>query len=201
MSNIYSKRFILLFVSLLTISLSIVYATTTPREFERFMSISTFGSDELIYSYYPNPNSVIKLGDNITWYIHVFNRMGNSELIAIRVKLLNSTDLGPSLDHKPSPINSIYETEYLLKNNSTFILPLNWQINSIERVDDYIIIRSMTINNNTSNDLAVRSINGEDFRFVIELWRYNPESDRYEFAWKSNNDIKSVWNQIWFNVI
>lgn len=199
MSRLHSKHFIVLFISLLAISLSIVYAATTPREFERFMTISTFGSDDLTYDYYPNSNSIIELGDNITWYVHVFNRMGNSELIAIRVKLLNSTDQSPTIE--PSPIKPIYETEYLLKNNATLVLPLNWQINSIERVDDYIIIRSMTINHNTINALDVRSIKGENFRLVIELWRYNPESNAYEFAWKSNNELRSVWNQIWFNMI
>ncbi|GIU71177.1 MAG: hypothetical protein KatS3mg003_0656 [Candidatus Nitrosocaldaceae archaeon] len=197
---INTKRFLITFLILLSISISIAYASLIPRDFERFMSLSTLGSNMLIDDYYPNPNAVVRLGDNVTWYLQVYNRMGNSEYIAIKIKILNSTDPIPDDNaHTPSPIKEVYEISHIVKNNQTLTIPLRWSIDAIERVDDYIVIKRMRINDQIIN-LDVRSINGDNFRFVIELWRYNPDNNNFEFSWRSNIDTRSAWNQIWFNI-
>ena len=197
---IESKRFLFVFISILAISLSIAYASLTPRDFERFMSISTLGSSMLIDDYYPNPNSVVKIGDNVTWYVQIFNRMGNSELVSIRVKVLNSTDPIPDDNNNtPSPIEHIYEAIRLVKHNSTWTYKLSWSILEIERNGNYTIIKKMNINGKVI-ELNVRSIEGKNFRIVLELWRYNPDTNRFEFSWRSNIDTRSAWNQIWFNM-
>jgi uncharacterized membrane protein len=197
---IRSRRFIAIFIILSAIYISIAYATLSFRDSEEFISMSTLGSNMLAGDYYPNSNSNIKIGNELRWFVEIYNRMDKAEYIAIRVKILNSTDIAPNdNEHAPSPINHIYEIKKVIKSNETLTFPLTWRIDAIERDDRYVIIKKININNNDI-EINTRSIDGNNFRIVLELWVYNPENNTFEFAWRANNNINSVWNQLWFNV-
>ena len=195
-----SKVFLGLFVSLLVISLSVVYVASEPRPRERFLSISTLGSNMMAEDYYPNGKSIIDRGDRVTWYLNVYNRMGDVEYVSVRIKLLNSTDVTPNdSSHIPSPMNTISETKKTLTNNSTWTIPLHWTITEVDKVQDHNVIKSLEINGVDIDDINVRDSSGT-FRMIVELWRYDTEKGTFSFAWSSGLDNRSAWNQIWFSV-
>ena len=195
-----SKAFLGLFVSLLVISLSIVYVASEPRPKERFLSISTLGSNMMVEDYYPDGKSIIDRGDSVNWYLNVYNRMGDVKYVSVRIKLLNSTHVTPDdSSHIPSPVNTIIETKKTLTNNSTWTIPLHWSITEIDKVQDYNVIKSLEINGIDIDDINVKDSSGT-FRMIVELWRYDTEKGTFSFAWSSALDDRSAWNQIWFSV-
>jgi len=196
-----SRAFLAIFASLLAISLSLAYVASELRPQERFLSISTLGSNMMTENYYPGDSSTINVGDNVKWYLNVYNRMGSAEYISLRVKLLNSTQTIPDDTlHVPSPENQIIEMKYMLMNNSTWVIPLTWTVTEVEEQQDYIVIKSLELNGIHVDQLNVRSLNGRDFRIIVELWRYDLETGNFAFAWSSGLEERSAWNQIWFNV-
>ncbi|GBC72898.1 hypothetical protein HRbin04_00293 [archaeon HR04] len=201
-----SRQFLIMLAVLIAVSMSIAYVASVPRDYERFMSLSTLGRGMMASDYYPSNTPNIGLGDEVLWHIQVYNRMGSAEYIAIRVKLLNADMPIPDDNmHTPSPVDHVYEMRQVVAHDSTITMPLRWSIVTVteESSDDggrYVVIKEMLINGERiSTD--VKSKDGKDFRLVMELWRYNPESRVFEFSWlDSMNERRSVWNQIWFNV-
>jgi uncharacterized membrane protein len=196
-----SRTFLLLFSSLLIIYLSIAYVASEPRPQERFLSISTLGSNMMAGHYYPSNSSLIDTGFDVSWYLNVYNRMGNPEYLSIRVKLINSTQTAPDDNlHLPSPENHIIELRHMLANDSTWVTPLSWTITEIDKKQDYVVIKGLKINDLEFDDLHIASSDG-DFRLIFELWRYDTETNDFSFTWSSGLDERSTWNQIWFSVI
>ncbi len=196
-----TKLFVSILALLLTLGMSIVYISSIDRDYERFISLNTLGSNRSVSNYFPNDIPVIGLGDEMEWNIQVYNRMGNAEYIAVRVKILNSTQPMPDDKlHAPSPVMHVYEKRYVIAKDQTLTFPLQWRINMIERDADVYIIKQIIMNDEII-DLDVRSVEGKDFRIVLELWKFNLESKEFEFSWLDNsNELRSVWNQIWFSI-
>lgn len=193
--------FLAIFISLLAISLSVTYVASESRPIQSFLSINTLGRDMTMENYYPGETSTIGIGDNVSWHINVYNRMGEPEYLSVRVKLLSSTHESPDpAMNLPSPEPHIFETKQLLMNNSTWTIPLSWKLTEVEKQGNHIVIKSLNMNGAEVDDLNIRSADGNNFRMVIELWRYDRQLGDFSFAWSSDSDKSSVWNQIWFNV-
>ncbi len=198
---IWSRLFIVLFVSSLAISLSISYVVSEPSSKDRFLSINTLGSNMMMKDYYPKGNSTINLGDHVKWYLRVYNGMGSTEYLSVRLKLLNSTQKVPDhFTNLPSPENYIFEVKHLLMKNSTWVIPLDWVVTEVDKSQDSVVIKGLKVNGIDVNDLDVRSSDGKNFRMIFELWRYDPESKDFSFDWPSATGKRSTWNQIWFSV-
>ncbi len=196
-----SRVFLVIFVSLLAISLSVTYVASESRGRQSFLSINTLGGNMTMENYYPGETSTVSVGDNVSWYISVYNRMGEPEYLSVRVKLLNSTHESPDVAmNLPSPKHHIFEIKQLLMNNSTWTIPLSWTLTEVEKEGNHAVIRSLNMNGIDISDLNIRSADGNNFRMVIELWRYDRQLGDFSFAWSSDSDKSSVWNQIWFNV-
>jgi len=196
-----SRAFLAIFVSLLAISLSITYVASEPRPEMHFFSISTLGKNMMTENYYPRNNATIYVGDNLNWHISVYNNMGEAEYVAVRIKLLNTTQSIPDdILQIPSSEQHILEFKHTVMNDSTWTTPLRWSVIDTEEHGDYVVIRSLEINGIKIDNLDVRSLDGQDFRMVIELWRYDPETGSFAFAWNTGLEDRSAWNQIWFDL-
>lgn len=201
-----SRQFLLILAVLIAVSMSIAYVASVPRDYERFMSLSTLGRGMMASDYYPSNTPDIGLGDEVLWHIQVYNRMGEAEYIAIRVKLLNADMPIPDDNmHTPSPVEHVYEMRQVVAHDSTITIPLRWSIATVARESGedgsiYVAVKELLINGEkVSTD--VKSKDGKNFRLIMELWRYNPDSKEFEFSWlDSMKERRSVWNQIWFNV-
>ncbi|MEM1951637.1 MAG: hypothetical protein QXI43_06340, partial [Candidatus Nitrosocaldus sp.] len=176
-----SRQFLLILAVLIAVSMSIAYVASVPRDYERFMSLSTLGRGMMASDYYPSNTPDIGLGDEVLWHIQVYNRMGEAEYIAIRVKLLNADMPIPDDNmHTPSPVEHLYEMRQVVAHDSTITIPLRWSIASVARESGedgsiYVAVKELLINGEkVSTD--VKSKDGKNFRLIMELWRYNPDS-------------------------
>ena len=200
--NIFrSRAFILTFVALFVLFSVAEAMSHITRESEAFLTMSTLGSDMKVENYFPKNNNTISVGEHIVWYVNVHNAMNDPEYVLIKIKLLNSTQVMPAYGSNQTTLEpTILELPHLVPANATWIAPLNWTIVEAINQNGHVNIKRMTINGEETAILDSRSVNGQDFRMVLELWRYNNDSKDFEFGWSSLQDTRNVWNQIWFNV-
>jgi hypothetical protein len=197
---ICSKRFVLTFAALFAVLSPISFASSATQDNGGFLSMTILDSKMDVSEYFSN-NSTVALGDRMSWYIKVHNGMNTPEYLTIKVKLLNSTQVSPDdLSNKPSPYPAVFEYHKLVATNDTIIVPMEWSILDIENHDGQINIKKLMINGQEFENLNAHGIRTQDFRMVIELWRYDVTSGELEFEWSSSQNKRSVWNQIWFNV-
>ena len=198
---ITSRVFLILFASLCAIFLGAVYLTSAQKQEERFLSITTLGSNMTAEGYYPEGSSTIKVGQQLNWHVRVYNHMGDTEYVSIRIKLLNSEQAPPNDNsHVASPAPLIYEIRQALNANSTWTIPLSWTISGTEEKDAFVGIKSVTVNGENKDNLDVAGTTDKHFRIVLEVWRYNTQHKDFEFSWLSDQQERSAWNQIWFQV-
>ena len=198
---IQSKQFVVVFGLLAAIFSLATYTATLAEQREEFASLSTLGSDMKSAGYFPNDERTIHQGDKMGWQIRIHNGMDNAEYFSVRIKLLNSTQIIPNDTlNQPSPETQILELKHMVTKNSTWTVPFEWNIKQADREQDYVIIREVTVNGKDISNLNVRNLNAQNFKVVLELWRYDLDANDFVFAWTSGHDTRSVWNQIWFNV-
>jgi hypothetical protein len=148
---------------------------------------------------------VVLLGQKVSWHIYVYNHAGSAEYVSVRIKLLNSTDPTPDENYYSGEPRSqyVYEFRHLLGRNSSWNIPLNWTISNVSTDVDqrYVIINGLNINNHHIEGLNVTSLQGKDFRMIIELWKYDIEDKAFVFqGFPENDNNRGAWNQIWFNL-
>ncbi len=189
------------FIIITVLTSSVVWVSLNPRPSEQFMAIFTLGENGMAEHYYPNDNPNLNLQEPLQWYVGVYNHMNSIELISIRFKLINTTLPAPDdQTHTPSSAPAFTEIHRLLLNNETWMIPIAWEITNASFVGDSVVINSLSMNGApiTSN-LAVSAQGGRNFRIIIELWTFEPETQQYEFGWRTENETRVAWNQIWFN--
>ena len=196
----------MVFCSLLAVLLSIGYVASEEWPQERFLSISTLGSNETAENYYPNGESTIAVGDTMKWYMNVYNHMGQTEYLSIRMKLINSSQPTPDessyLQDQQVPI---FRLDRVVEDNSRWIEPLTWSIAGMNQDIDQISIKSLSVNGVNVDNLNTTTVRGKEFRIILELWRYDTEAQNFVFsqlpsAKQSETKQMNNWNQIWFRL-
>jgi len=146
-------------------------------------------------------------GNDTAWNLDVYNGMTTAEYVLIKAKLLNSTQLVPDDEtNQPSPTNPIYEISAIVPANAHKSFPFSWRIVDVSaNPDGYLTINRMLINGKSIENVGESSQFGENYRLVFELWRYDNNVGDFQYSWSSSVDgpevKRSVWNQIWFNVV
>ena len=193
-----SGLFLLVFGSCFSIMLTVAYASLGSTPQERFITLSTTGSDMTTRSLYPATSPRVGQGDTLNWNVQTSNHMGETEYIALRVKLLNATQLAPDeVRHMPSPADYIYEERLVLADGESSVTPLAITLKDVQVFrDSSAQMRALTINGKDIDELRVSNFNSNSFRFVIELWRYDVELENFVYTWSSGLESESAWNQI-----
>lgn len=198
---IRSKEFLVIFgLSVAILSITTINSSLAQQS-NGYFALTTLGQDMQADDYFLQDDHLVRHGDKQSWHIAVHNGMDNAEFVSIRVKLLNSTQLIPNDSlNQPSPEPPILELRQMLAENSTSTIPLDWSIKQADTELGYVTIKEITINGQDISNLNIRSLDGQNFKVVLELWRYDHDSNSFAYAWSSGHDMRSVWNQIWFNV-
>ncbi|HKX80804.1 MAG TPA: hypothetical protein VJL54_00975 [Nitrososphaera sp.] len=193
-----SGFFLLVFGSFLSIMLTVAYASVGSKPQEQYIMLSTVGSDMTTKSIYPTSGPLVSEGDTLDWNVQLYNHMGESEYVEIRLKLLNSTQQGPdNVLHLPSPAAHIYEERIALASNETAVIPIAINIADAEAgAGGATAIRALTVNGAEITGLNVANDKSNNFRFIIELWRHDVETESFVFTWPSGLESESAWNQI-----
>jgi len=173
-----------------------------PKRYEKFLALALLGEKGNADEYYPNNDMNIDIGEKVRWNIYVYNHMGESKYIAIRVKLVNSKLSPPnSTSCSPTPSQIDYEIRHVLLNNETWQHPFEWVILNIKQSNDSISITRLKVNSEFLN-VDVNGNIGESFRLIFELWVYDEESEDFQFGWVlDQKKSRCAWNQVWFNVL
>ena len=171
-----------------------------PNKNEPFFALAVLGEEGIADNYYPEDNLNIEIGDEVSWTIYLYNHMGETKYVAVRIKLINSTMMTPnSTLYKPSsaPIN--YEIRRILLNNETWLCPFSWSIQKIEFSEGYYVIKQLIVNDRTI-ETYVNVRDGSNIRFILELWLYEKDLEDFQFRWRYDDEMGCVWNQVWFNI-
>jgi hypothetical protein len=196
-----SRTFLIVFAILAATFTPLSGLSILENQNQTFVEMSTLGSNMTASDYFPNNNSTITVGQEIGWYVRVHNQLGAAEYLSIRVKLTNATEIMQnSTLHESIVAPLLFEDHQLVAQNGTWIVPLSWTITAVDVEESYLNIDSILMNGNSTTDLKLGTNLDGRFRIVVELWKYNPSTGGFEFAWTSENQTKSVWNHIWFNV-
>jgi hypothetical protein len=138
------------------------------------------------------------LEETIEWNIRIDNHMQNIQYVSIRVKLINATQASPETN-SPRNTEIIYEERKFLQIDESLTLPFNWYISETTDEDTKTVITGVNIN---SDNIKTNIIGekGSGYRFVVELWSYDPSQKDFVFSYPSESIRESVWNQIWFTL-
>lgn len=205
-SIIYSKTFPMIFCSLLAILLSIGYVASEAWPQDRFLSLSTLGSNKTAENYYPDGESTIAVGETMKWNLNVYNHMGQTEYLSIRMKLVNSSQPTPDeSSYLQDQQVQIFRLDRVVEDNSRWNEPLTWSIAGINQDIDQISIKSLSVNGVNVDNLNTQTVRGKEFRIILELWRYDTEAQKFVFSQPPSvkqSDTKQTtnWNQIWFRL-
>jgi hypothetical protein len=88
----------------------------------------------------------------------------------------------------------------MIENNYTLVVPFEWSITDVTKVANNTIIERLNINGNDTENLHVASPYGMNFRFILELWKYDSNTKDFTYVWSDGQNKRGVWSQIWFNL-
>ena len=200
MSSQNRRTLIAVFITLLIVFEMLAYVATTPRPQERFFQIYVLGAKRMAADYYPNNGTNVRPAEPVQWFVGVTDFMGNVQLAVIRVKLGNQTIPPPDdVNTSPSPAPLVTEFSRFIQNNETWEFPFVWQIVNAVAVDGSVSILELRINDETFQLQSSSARAGYNFRLIIELWTWDTESGALQFGWRTANEHRVAWLQVWFN--
>ena len=87
-------------------------------------------------------------------------------------------------------------------DNETWEFPFTWIIEQV--VEDGNVTHVTVLVVNVENGVEVRSgqataLNGHNFRFIFELWTFDPVTEDLIFGWRAGGERRVAWLQMWFN--
>lgn len=198
-----TKWAVTLFISATIIFSMLAYVAVTPRPKEQFFQLYVLGETRAAERYYPNDNPNIAAGQLVKWYLGATDFMGSVQYVVIRVKLGNSTTEAPdNVNYMPSPAPVLQEFRRVLMDNETWEFPFTWTIEEIHEDGNMTYTSVLVIN--VENGVEVRSgqvsaLKGRNFRFIFELWTFDPLTENLIFGWSAGGERKVAWLQMWFN--
>ena len=170
-----------------------------PRYEEYFFELGLLGKEDKAEDYFPNDDSSVFIGTPMSWNIYVHNHMGSDQEILIKVKLLNSTMIGPDDRlHEPGPYDSIIEFPLAVSIDETYLIPFSFSILDFT-YDNGTIIQSVIVNNDFI-DVNVKDNLENRFRVVFELWVYDQSTNQYSYGWYSKGERYSASIYAWFSL-
>ncbi|MCW4024993.1 MAG: DUF1616 domain-containing protein [Candidatus Bathyarchaeota archaeon] len=157
---------------------------------EAFSELYVLGPDEMAQGM---PFNIV-VNQDYTVYLGVGNHLGASTYYVCYLKLQNQTDALPNEETQtPSSLPSIYEYRALIKDNTNWMVPLNFSITDVSAANHQLLIQNININGEvfTVNKIAQfdQDNSGYYYQILIELWAFNPDLDtlqyqnRYVYFW------------------
>ncbi len=173
-----------------------------PSRQDHYFALYTLGAARTAEHYFPNDQTDILPGVQMSWFVGVYNHMGAVQVVRVVIRILNDTMPGPNqLNATPSQVRLFFEKTRLLLSNETWVLPLVWSVQNATISGTDVTIHSIIFNgNDLTNNIEVSASYGYNFRIVIELWVFDDVSGTFSFQWTGNDGQHVAWNQLWFNM-
>ena len=191
---------LVVFITLLIVFETIVYAATMSQQGEQYFQVYLLGPNRMAEDYYPNGNSNISQAESVTWYVSVTDLRGLVQFVEIRVKLGNQSLSSPDdLKGTPSPAPVVANFRQFIQDNQTWEIPFVWEISNISSLEGSTRISQLEINNAIYPLQDVSANNGQNFRLIFELWTWSEDAASFQFGWFSGSEHRVAWLQVWFN--
>jgi len=168
-----------------------------PKHEDVFLSVAILSNDNESFQYYTGEEPVINIEKEVDWRIQVENHMGEIQYVSLRVKMSNSTDEIPDIN-ACEPLSSpvIFQLQKIVLNNENWIIPFSWIVDRYNHSNNNY---KLSINDQYS-DVYISLEDKLSARFIFELWVYDVKNDDFLFAYKSGDEYRCVWNQMWFRI-
>ncbi len=175
---------------LLAATPTLVLFIRLPSGSERFSEFWLLGPEHRAENYPSN----VTVNENYRVYVGVGNQLGYSVYYRILVKFRNRTQPLPvDSNSTPSPLPALYEFDFFVRDGEVWETLQNFRILEIERSDDFMIVRNMSVN---EVSFSVDSIsawdskkNGFYYQLFFELWLYNMTSQKFQY----HNRFVAIW--------
>jgi hypothetical protein len=195
------RTLVAVFILLVILAETGVYVAITPRPQEQFFQFYILGKNRLAADYYPLNDTNLHVGSNMSWYVGVTNSMGSVQLVEIRLRLGNGTTSTPNdTTGTPSSAFELLAFDRALMDNETWELPIAWNIANATKTANSTRIIIMQINNQLYEPSDWSAFKGYNFRLILELWVWQPNTNTFEFGWSNSGQRRTAWLQIWFNM-
>jgi hypothetical protein len=143
----------------------------------------------------------VKANETYKVFVGVGNYMVSSSYYLVCVKFRSQTEPLPNATAgTPSPLPALYEYRLVVKDCGIWEAPLEFSFPQISISENRCLVETLTI-----NDVAFRvdklvtwdlNYTGFYYQLFIELWRYNVESEVFEY----HNRFVSLWLNMTGNV-
>jgi hypothetical protein len=195
----WSRIFVSVCIILVLTACYLIVTAYLSENIEPFFALAVLGEEGMAEHYFPDDDPNIKVGEEVHWFLYLYNHMGEAKYVAVMMKLLNSTMLAPnSTSCSPSTANLVFEVKHVLLDNETWLYPFNWSLLEVNEERESISIERLMINGEVFQ-IDVDAFHDYSFRVVLELWLYDESSEDFIFGWSSGKELHCAWNQIWFN--
>ncbi len=196
------RLFLIVMLTMLPVFSLVNYLESVPRPNDDYFALYTLGAKGTAEHYFPEDQTDILPGENLTWYVGLYNHMTTVRYVMLSFKILNGTMRGPDdVEKVSSTRQAFFEKSRLLMSNETWILPISWSVSNATKSVDGTTINSLLFNGQAlSRNVVVSATGGYNFRIVIELWVYDGFTGDFSFPWISNGENNVAWNQVWFNM-
>ncbi len=183
------NRIIVVTICSLMIFSLLFYVAMNPKQGEQFYALSLLDPNLKAQQYYPSEEGVIRVGENVHWFIDVSSHSSSVKLLKLTVGIgipsgsASTFILGNDTDMLVNYHRVMYEGEQ-------WLLPLNWNVTSTS-IDQDGKLQICTFFNGIVRQPTVVSKEGKNFRVVIGLWSFEPDLSEYKLV---------SWLQVWFNI-
>lgn len=175
---------------LLAASPALAWYVHLPSGSERFSELWLLGPTHRAEDY---PFSA-RVNETYSVYVGVGNHLGYSAYYRIFVKFRNQTQPLPTAsDATPSPLPTLYEYDFFVRDSQIWETLLNFKILDTESLNNYLIVKNLSI-----NDVPIRSdgflawdnvTNGFYYQLFLELWLYSVTSQTFLY----HNRFVGIW--------
>ena len=200
--NLKEWRLIFLTTYILVV-VGIFYPVARPlikRDEGSFLSMAILGNNDSTGDYFYSDESTINFGEEVNWKIRIYNGLKDTVYISIKVKLTEQNAPSPNTDTgTPSDAQTIYEIYRVITKSENVVFPFTWEIGEIEVIDSENIIKSLVVNDKIiKTDIGLN----DDLRskLIFEVWRYDIDTNQFEFSIDMGKEEQCIWNQIIFKI-
>ncbi len=165
----------------------------SPNEDEHFSEFWIFGSNHLAEDY----PFIVRVNESYNVFIGVGNHLGASSDYLVYVKFRNKTQSLPSaISNEPSLLPPLYELNASVDDSRSWESQVTFRILEVMNDNDSMRIGRISINDAVfvvnASALWDSEYNGFYYQLFFELWRYDTNSQNFQFQDRSVG--------IWLNI-
>ena len=195
--NRKTRFFLILLLCFTMVYASAVFFFLRPAASQPFIAFGVYSDKGTLSDYTPGAGLLVAPNETLNWHLQVFNRMGVIQLIRVVFRLGNTTSTSPGQTGPALAVPSLGTLETFIPNEETATLDFRWSFSSVDKRGG-LVFPVLQINNGTQTLSEVGASQGKAFKFMFEIWTYNPDAGAFQYGWADGNAMRGNWLTVWF---